>query len=96
MNPAGLTAAALCAICLAATACGSSESPTILDTEKIERSIERSSLAQRGIRAQVTCPSGVHQSKGLTFHCAAVAGRAKARFAVTQLDGDGHVRYEGL
>jgi Domain of unknown function (DUF4333) len=89
-------AVAFVAAGLAITACGAAESPHILNTEKIERSIERSSLAQRGVRAQVTCPSGVHQKKGLTFHCAALTGRGKARFAVTQLDGDGHVRYEGL
>jgi hypothetical protein len=89
-------AAALVAASVAVTACGSSEAPTILDTEKVERAIERSSLAQRGIHAQVSCPSGVHQKKGLVFSCTAVAKRASTRFVVTELDGFGHVRYKAL
>lgn len=76
------------------TGCGSSAAPTMLNTEKLERAIERSSLAQRGIRAQVSCPSGTQQKKGLTFACTAVAERHTTRFVVTQLDGAGHVRYE--
>ena len=75
-------------------ACGSAESPRVLNTEKIERAIEQSSFAQRGIHADVSCPSGVHQRKGLTFSCAAVVKHGTARFVVTQLDGSGHVRYE--
>jgi hypothetical protein len=78
---------------LAVTACGSSVSPTILNTEKVERAIEDSSLAQRGKHAQVSCPSGVHQKKGLVFHCTAVVQRDSTRFVVTQLDGSGRVHY---
>jgi hypothetical protein len=88
-------AGALVAASLAVTACGSSESPTILNTEKVERAIERSSLAQRGARADVSCPAGVHQTKGLAFSCTAVVKHDRTRFVVTQLDGSGHVRYEG-
>ena len=91
---APLLAGALVAASLALTACGSSESPTILNTEKVERAIERSSLAQRGTHAQVSCPSGVHQKKGLAFSCTAVVKRDSTRFVVTELDGSGHVRYE--
>jgi hypothetical protein len=87
-------ASALVAVSLAVTACGSSRSPTILNTEKIERAIERSSLVQRGKYAQVSCPSGVHQEKGLVFSCIAVAERGSTRFVVTQLDGSGRVHYE--
>jgi hypothetical protein len=79
---------------LAVTACGSSGSPTILDTEKVERAIEHSSLAQRGARAQVSCPSGVHQKKGVVFFCTAIVKRDSTRFVVTELDGSGHVHYE--
>lgn len=86
--------AGIVATSFAVTACGSSGSPTILNTEKVERAIERSSLAQRGIRAQVSCPSGVHQAKGLVFFCTAVVGGASTRFAVTEIDGSGRVRYE--
>lgn len=90
-----LVTGALVAASLVATACGSSEAPTILNTEKIEREIERSSLAQRGAQARVSCPSGVLQEKGSTFDCTAVVARDRTRFVVTQLDGSGHVRYEG-
>jgi hypothetical protein len=89
-----LAGGVLVAASLAVTACGSSGSPTILNTEKVERAIEGSSLAQRGKHAQVSCPSGVHQKKGLVFSCTAVVGRGSTRFVVTELDGSGHVHYE--
>jgi hypothetical protein len=88
------------------SACGSSGTPTgakssgapasltILNTEKVERAIEQSSLTQRGKRPQVSCPSGVHQQKGLVFTCTAVVKRDSTRFLVTQLDGSGQVHYE--
>ena len=90
-----LVAGVLVAASLAVTGCGSSESPTILNTEKVERAIESSSLAQRGAHAQVSCPSGVHQKEGLVFSCTAVVERGSStRFVVTQLDESGHVHYE--
>jgi hypothetical protein len=73
---------------------GSSASPTILNTEKVERAIESSSLAQRGIHAQVSCPSGVHQKKNLVFYCTALVKHDSTRFVVTQLNGAGQVHYE--
>jgi hypothetical protein len=60
----------------------------------VERAIEHSSLAQREKHAQVSCPSGVHQKKGLVFSCTAVVGRERTRFVVTELDASGHVHYE--
>jgi hypothetical protein len=90
-----LVAGVLVAASLAVSACGSSGSPTILNTEQVERAIEQSSLAQRGTHAQVSCPAGVHQKKGLVFSCTAVAKRGSTRFVVTQQDASGHVRYEG-
>ena len=90
-----LMAGTLVAAGFAATGCGKSEDPTILNTEKVERAIERSSLDQRNVNARVSCPSGVHQEKGLAFSCTAVVKRATTRFVVTQLDDAGHVRYEG-
>lgn len=77
-----------------ATACGATDPPTILNTEKIERAIEDSSMAQRGQRAQLSCPSGVRQEAGLVFSCTAVVGTTKTRFVVTQIDDAGRVRYE--
>jgi hypothetical protein len=75
-------------------ACGSSESITTLNTEKIERAIAQSSFAQRGLRAQVICPSAVPQTVGLKFSCRAVVGSVSTRFVVVEQDGSGHVRYE--
>jgi hypothetical protein len=90
-----LAAGAFAAATLAVTACGgSSGSPTVVNTEKVERAIEQSSLAQRGQHPRVTCPSGVHQAKGLVFACTAVVGRTSTRFVVTELDGSGRVHYE--
>jgi hypothetical protein len=89
-----LVAAALVVGALTVTGCGSSEPPTILNTEKVERAIEHSSLAQRGARAQVSCPSGVHQKKGVGFSCTAVVNGDITRFTITQLDGAGQVHYE--
>ena len=84
--------AALLTTGIGMTACGSS-APTVLNTEKVERAIEASSLAQRGIEPRVSCPSGVHQAKGRTFSCTAVVKRTTTKFVVSQLDDDGHVRY---
>ena len=86
---------ALVAAGLALTACGGSSdaAPTILNTEKVERAIERSSLVQRGKRADVSCPSGVHQKKGLEFACTAVVKGNSTRFVVNQVDGAGNVHY---
>jgi hypothetical protein len=95
MQSRPLVAGFVIAASLAVSACGSSESPTILNTEKIERAIERSSLAQRGQDARVSCPSGVHQKKGLVFSCTAVVKQDSTRFVVTQVDGSGRVRYVG-
>jgi hypothetical protein len=86
--------AGLLAAGLAAAGCGSSGAPTILNTERVERAIERSSLDQRGKRPRVSCPAGVHQEKGLVFSCTASAAGKKTRFVVTQLDGAGQVHYE--
>ena len=83
----------LVAASIAATGCGKSAPPTILNTEKVERAIEKSSLDQRHKRVNVSCPSGVHQKKALVFTCATMAKRS-TRFVVTQLDDAGRVHYE--
>jgi hypothetical protein len=92
-----LVAGILVATSLSVTACSTSATPAapaILNTEKIERAIERSSLEQRATRVQVSCPSGVQQKKGLTFACTAIADLGTTRFVVIELDGSGHVHYE--
>lgn len=87
-------AAALVTACLSLAACGSADPPTILNTEKVERAIEQSSMEQRGEHARVSCPSGVHQQNRLEFFCTAVVKGDSTRFVVTELDGAGHVHYE--
>jgi hypothetical protein len=76
------------------SACGGSSDPTILNTEKVERAIEASSLAQRHKRVHVSCPAGVHQKKGLVFNCTTMSTRGNTRFVVTELDDAGRVHYE--
>jgi hypothetical protein len=83
----------LVAVSLVLGACGSSRSAPILNTEKIEDAIEQSSLTQRGAHVQVSCPSDVHQQKGLVFSCVAILGHSSTQFVVTELNSSGHVRY---
>jgi hypothetical protein len=68
---------------------------TVLNTAKIERAIEQSSLIQRGVRAQVTCPARVRQAKGTVFTCVAVVDHHSTQFVVTELDAFGDVHYIG-
>jgi hypothetical protein len=88
-----VVATVLVAPSLLITACGSSKPATILNTEKVERAIEQSTLTQRQTRVNVTCPSGVHQLKGLTFACTAVFKGGTTRFVVAELDALGNVHY---
>lgn len=85
----------LAAASLTVVACGRTETKTatILNTEKVERAIERSVKAQRGKTATVSCPSGVHQKKGLVFSCTALVKKVSTQFVVTQQDAAGQVRY---
>jgi hypothetical protein len=90
-----LAAVALAVGAVAAAGCGGSDAaPVILDTEKVERAIERSSREQRATTPRVSCPSGVHQKKGVVFECTAVVRGKTTRFVVTELDDDGRVHYE--
>jgi hypothetical protein len=85
-------AAACVLISFAISACGSSD-PTILDTQKVEAAIEQSVLDQRGVHADVGCPAGVQQKKGLEFSCQATVKQEMTQFDVTQLDDAGNVSY---
>jgi len=95
-NPIPTLVGILVVSSLAVAGCGSQDTVAtrILNTEKVERAIEHSSLTQRGANAQVSCPSGVHQKKGVTFSCTAVVKRDRTRFVVNQVDGAGRVHYE--
>ncbi len=87
-------AVALLGAGLAFAAFGSSDSPTILNTQEVESAIEQSIMDQRGKKADVACPSGVHQKEGLVFSCDAVVNAGATRFVVTEVDGSGNVHYE--
>jgi hypothetical protein len=73
--------------------CGGSSSVVILNTERVERAIVQSIRAQRGLAANVSCPSGVHQGKGLDFICTATVRQRSYPVSVKQVDGKGHVTY---
>jgi hypothetical protein len=82
---------------LGLSACGGSDKPKkILDTERVERAIEQSILEKRHLRAQVSCPSGVEQKKGVVFRCTATYKTGANPFVVTQDDDKGAVHYEGV
>lgn len=91
-----LAAGLLIAASFTIAACGrdDAQAVTILNTEKVERAIENSVATQRDMNARVSCPSGVHQKKGLTFSCTATVKHVDTQFVVTQQDGAGRVRYE--
>jgi hypothetical protein len=67
----------------------------ILNTERLQRSIVDSIQSQRGLRSQVRCPTHVLQKAGVVFRCEATVRRRRYPFAVTEVDGRGHVRYVG-
>ncbi|MDX6699314.1 MAG: hypothetical protein QOE65_2711 [Solirubrobacteraceae bacterium] len=79
----------------ALTGCGSDERK-ILDTERIERAIQDTIFQKRHIRAQVSCPAGTEQKKGVRFTCTATYPRGRNPFVVTQDDDRGAVHYEGI
>jgi Domain of unknown function (DUF4333) len=65
----------------------------VLDTARVQSAIRASILSQRHLRSAVRCPQEVLQRAGVVFTCeASVDGRAYP-FAVSEVDGAGHVRY---
>lgn len=74
----------------------SSSAPLVtLTIARVERAIRHSIRAQRGLRSHVKCPTEVLQKAGVVFEChATIAGR-QYPFTVTEVDGQGHVRYVG-
>ena len=67
--------------------------PVILNTERVERSIEASILAQRHLTATVSCPVNIVQKAGVVFDCQATVGSRQFPVVVTESDGNGHVTY---
>lgn len=67
--------------------------PVILNTERIERSIEASILAQRHLGSTVSCPVNIVQKAGVVFDCQAMVRGRHFAVVVTEVDGKGHVVY---
>jgi hypothetical protein len=99
-----IVVAALVAVLL--SACGSSSSTSstgstaagstpkaILNTHRIELSIQQSILVERHIHAKVFCPKVVPQQAGRDFACIATTGKTKTPFAVVQQNNSGYVTY---
>ena len=78
------------------SACGGESKQKILDTERIERAIEKRVLDTRHLRTTVSCPSGVPQKKGRVFRCTAAYSGGRTTFEVRQDDDKGSVHYKGL
>ena len=77
--------------------CGdSAPDKTVLNTEEVERAIEKSIKEQRKLEAAVTCPVNIEQKKGNDFSCFADVNGRRFEFKVTQTDDDGHVTYRGV
>jgi hypothetical protein len=66
-----------------------------LDVAKVKQSITQSIRSQRRLSAIVTCPAEVLQKAGIVFTCTATVSGRGYPFAVTEVDGYGHVRYVG-
>ncbi len=71
--------------------CGSSSAK--LDTVVVERAIANSILAERHVDATVGCPPRIPQQKGRVFTCTARLAVGAYPVSVTEIDGNGHVRY---
>lgn len=67
--------------------------PVILNTERVERSIEGSILAQRHLASMVSCPVNIVQKNGVVFGCQATVRGRQFRVVVTEIDSNGHVTY---
>jgi hypothetical protein len=99
MNRAVRLLATAAAICLLAglAGCGdSAPAKKVLNTEAVERAIEKSIKEQRKLDSSVTCPVNIEQKKGNDFSCFADVKGKRFEFKVTQTDDDGHVTYVGV
>jgi Domain of unknown function (DUF4333) len=65
----------------------------ILNTERVERSIEASILSQRHLMSMVSCPVNIVQKAGVVFDCEAIVRGRQFPVVVTEADGKGHVAY---
>jgi hypothetical protein len=67
----------------------------ILNIAGVERAIKQSIISQRHLDSTVVCPPEVIKKAGIAFTCIATINGRRYPFAVTEVDGDGHVRYVG-
>jgi hypothetical protein len=74
--------------------CGCGSGAPTLGSGAIERAIAASILAQHGLRANVSCPSGVQRKMGVHFTCYARFDVGSYVVPVTEIDSSGRVRYE--
>jgi hypothetical protein len=65
----------------------------VLNMTEVEQGITRSVRSQRGLSSTVTCPAEVLQRAGIAFTCTVTVNGHDYPFAVTEVDGKGHVRY---
>jgi hypothetical protein len=66
-----------------------------LNIASVEQAIKQSIHSQRQLDATVACPAEVIQKAGTIFTCTATLNGQRYPFEVTEIDGDGHVRYIG-
>lgn len=67
-----------------------------LDTQRIERAIERSIMGQRGLTSHVTCPKDVPQKTAYVFSCIAKLDVGNTRFIVIENNSKGSARWVGV
>ena len=65
----------------------------VLNVAAVKRAIRQSILSQRHLHATVACPDPVLQGAGIFFVCTATANGQRYRFAATEVDDNGHVRF---
>jgi Domain of unknown function (DUF4333) len=83
-------------IALLAACGGSSSTPKSIDAPRVARAIAATIHHQRGVSAQVTCPTGVPLAAHRQFRCVAEVGSRDTPFLVTERDASGHVAYVGV
>lgn len=74
------------------SACGSSTKT--IARAKVERAIANSIAREHGLYANVLCPANVAQRSGYEFTCTARLQVGDYPVTVTEVDGNGNVRYE--
>jgi hypothetical protein len=72
-------------------------SAPMLGTAVVSKAIAASIRRSGNVRPAVQCPEGMPRQRGLSFVCSAtIVGHKPILFKVTQVDNDGHVRYQEM